>query len=257
MRRLIAFTLFVGFLWLMPLNTLLQQDLYHAYAAPSFSPGNFHPLGTMENGFDLLVLLMMSLRYGLGMALLASLFTLPLSLAFAYAMKWKTIHIFTHAFLALPGLLWSACIVAAIGQSGPGGLMFALVIPGSLFFAKLLWDIQIPLRHKTFFYSAITLGQTDWNLFSKHLLPNLKMPMMVQGTQWIAQALLFETTLSYLGIGSQMSFGRLLKEASGIWMIRSTPLIFVATVLMATTYFLFDLANRIQKTDIQPRNNLT
>jgi peptide/nickel transport system permease protein len=64
--------------------------------------------------------------------------------------------------------------------------------------------------------SAIAIGRSDVGIVWKYILPNIRSPLVVQGTIQFAVAILAEAGLSYLGLGTQpphASWGRMLQEA--------------------------------------------
>ena len=69
--------------------------------------------------------------------------------------------------------------------------------------ARVVRGDFLSLREKEFVEAARALGASDRRIIFKHLLPNAVGPIIVNATITVATAILFETALSYLGLGVQ------------------------------------------------------
>jgi peptide/nickel transport system permease protein len=73
------------------------------------------------------------------------------------------------------------------------------------------------LKEREFILAARSIGTTNFNLITRHILPNVMSPIMVSATLGIANAIITESALSFLGLGFPPDFptwGRLLNDAT-------------------------------------------
>jgi ABC-type dipeptide/oligopeptide/nickel transport system permease subunit len=69
--------------------------------------------------------------------------------------------------------------------------------------ARLVRGQFLSLREKEFVEAARSVGVPDWRVITHHLLPNTMAVIIVQATLFMSQAILIESSLSYLGLGAQ------------------------------------------------------
>lgn len=124
--------------------------------------------------------------------------------------------------MAFPGILFAIALVAVLGP-GLGNVIFALSILGWVGYARLVRAQVLVEREKAYFESARALGAGWARLIFRHLAPNVAGPVLVQASFGIAGAVLAESSLSFLGLGTQKipSFGSLLNH--GINFLRTAP----------------------------------
>jgi peptide/nickel transport system permease protein len=82
--------------------------------------------------------------------------------------------------------------------------------------ARLVRAQFLSLREKEFVEAARALGATKWRQVVRHILPNALGPVIVAGTIEVANAIIYEATLSFLGLGfppDVPSWGRILHDA--------------------------------------------
>jgi peptide/nickel transport system permease protein len=178
-------------------------DLLHRLAPLSAQ----HWLGTDELGRDILSRLI----YGARLSLTVAVSVVGLSLAAGivlggiagYYGRWIDIAINTflmNAFLALPGILLAIAFVAFLGP-GLLNLILALSIGGWVGYARLVRAQVLAVREREFVEAARALGASDLRIFTRHILPNILQPLIVQAAVGMAGAVLAEATLSFLGLG--------------------------------------------------------
>lgn len=121
----------------------------------------------------------------------------------------------SNAFLALPGILLAIAFVAFLGP-GLFNLILALSISGWVPYARLVRAQVMAVRQREFVEAARALGASDLRLLTRHILPNILQPLIVQAAVGMAGAVLAEATLSFLGLGippPAASWGSMLNEA--------------------------------------------
>jgi len=193
-------------------------DLTHRLAAPSGT----HWLGTDELGRDILSRVIFGARLSLTVAISVVGLSFLLGLIFGglagYYGRWLDVTINTflmNAFLALPGILLAIAFVAFLGP-GLLNLILALSIGGWVGYARLVRAQVLAAREREFVEAARAVGASDLRIFTRHILPNILQPLIVQAAIGMAGAVLAEATLSFLGLGvppPAASWGAMLNDA--------------------------------------------
>lgn len=181
------------------------------YKAPLSSE---HPLGTDTNGFDILVRLMYGGRISLVIAfiviILETLIGIVLGGLAGYFGGWvdQLVMRIVDIFASLPGLpilLILSATIASI-ESIPAEhriyyLMAFLTLMGWTGVARLIRGQILSLREQEFMLAAETTGIRTSRKIFKHLVPNAIPQLIVTATLGLGGIILYESTLSYLGIG--------------------------------------------------------
>ena len=194
---------------------------------PSFA----HPLGTDQLGRDTLARIMAggrtSITVGLT-AMLLSLFLGTLIGIFAgYFKKLDSVLMrFTDLFLSLPLLPLLLVMMLLFREPlstsfGPEKGMFVLIvvsigITSWMPTARIVRGDVLAIKEREFILAARSIGGTDTKIIFRHILPNVLSPIMVSATLGIANAIITESALSFLGLGFPPDFptwGRLLNDA--------------------------------------------
>jgi ABC-type dipeptide/oligopeptide/nickel transport system permease subunit len=180
----------------------LAQDLAAVLRPPSVT----HPLGTDDLGRDVLARLIYGARLSIGAAMMAvaiaTLAGLPIGLAAGYVggRLDDALMRVIDALQAFPALILAMAISAALGP----GLFNVMVAVGIVYtprFARLVRGQVLSLREELFVESARAVGASHSRILSRHVLPNVVAPVIVQVSVGVAFALLAETSLSFLGVG--------------------------------------------------------
>lgn len=208
-----------------------------------------HILGTDENGRDLLSRLMFGGQISLTVAFFAVLMELVIGTIIGalagYYGGWIDYVLMrvTDVFLAiplLPLLLVLTAIVAASSNRAALGFGVIVVIIGGLSWpavARLVRASFLSLREKEFCEAARALGNRDGRIIFRHLLPNAIAPIIVQGTLEVANVIIVESTLSFLGFGIQpptASWGNMLANAESNMAIAPWVAIFPGLCILVT-----------------------
>jgi peptide/nickel transport system permease protein len=120
-----------------------------------------------------------------------------------------------NAFLSFPGILLAIAFVAFLGP-GMFNLILALSIGGWVGYARLVRAQVLATREREFVEAARALGASDWRVITRHILPNMIQPVIVQAAIGMAGAVLAEATMSFLGLGvppPTASWGTMLNDS--------------------------------------------
>lgn len=107
---------------------------------------------------------------------------------------------FVDVQLAMPFILLAITVMAILG----GGLfntIILLIVSQCVQYARLVRGSVLSLREREFILSARAIGVKDWCIIFQHLLPNLLGPVIVLMTLNVANNILLESSLTFLGLG--------------------------------------------------------
>jgi peptide/nickel transport system permease protein len=202
------------------------------FTARLHAPSWAHPLGTDDLGQDVLARMLYGGRISLAVGIAAMLVAIGVgTLVGAVAgmsrgfvgsgLMWLT-----DLFLSLPQLPLLLLVIYLFRDSlksvfGPEGGVFILIVVviGGLRWmpvARLVRAQFLSLREREFVEAARALGASKTRQVVRHILPNALGPVIVAGTIDVAAAIIFESTLSFLGLGFPPdipTWGRLLYDA--------------------------------------------
>jgi peptide/nickel transport system permease protein len=200
-----------------------------AFQAP---PSRAHLLGTDSVGRDVLSRLIYAARVSLTVGIfavamyviigttvgsLAGYYSGPVDLMLSRLMD---------IMLSFPPLI---IILFAVSIFGRPSLWNVIIVLGALGWpavARLVRGQVLTLRDQEFIQAAHAIGASDAALVSRHLLPNAMAPVLVAATFGMANAILVEAALSFLGLGVQPptpSWGNMLTDAQSLTILERMP----------------------------------
>lgn len=121
---------------------------------------------------------------------------------------------FADVQLALPFILLAITFMAILG-GGLTNIIILMIVSQWVQYARLVRGQVLTLREREFVLSARSFGVSDFNLIRHHLLPNLLGPVVVLMTLNVANNILLESSLTFLGLGvdpSTPSWGGMLAD---------------------------------------------
>ncbi|MEM6577117.1 MAG: ABC transporter permease [Pseudomonadota bacterium] len=225
------FALIVGLVFLGPVLWRVDPaylDLLARNAAPSPN----HPLGTDELGRDILARVLAGGRISISVGLAAMVIAVGLGTAIGlpagfYNRLDGPLMRLTDLFLALPLLPLLLVLVTLFRDSLTGlvgaqaGLFTLIVgaigITSWMQTARIVRGEVLALKERDFVMAARSGGARDSRLITRHILPNVLSPIVVSATLGMANAIITESALSFLGLGFPPDFatwGRLLADAT-------------------------------------------
>lgn len=194
-------------------------------------PSLAHPLGTDQLGRDTLARIMAGGRTSITVGLTAMLLSLFLGTLIGVVAGYfkkldSALMRFTDLFLSLPLLPLLLVMMLLFREPlstsfGPEKGMFILIvvsigITSWMPTARIVRGDVLAIKEREFILAARSIGGTDTKIIFRHILPNVLSPIMVSATLGIANAIITESALSFLGLGFPPDFptwGRLLNDA--------------------------------------------
>lgn len=191
-----------------------------------------HPMGTDQLGRDTFARMMAGGRVSVAVGIVAMLLALTLGALVGVLsgfFKWLDgpLMRLTDLFLALPLLPLLLVMVLLfrdpLSQAfGPEMGIFVLMvcaigITSWMPTARIVRGDVLALKEREFVLAARSIGTTNSKMILRHILPNVMSPIMVSATLGIANAIITESALSFLGLGFPPDFptwGRLLFDAT-------------------------------------------
>jgi peptide/nickel transport system permease protein len=212
-------------------------------------PSSQHLLGTDQVGRDVWARLVYgartSLIVGFGAVAIAIVIGTTLGLAAGFLGRWadQSIMRLTDAFMSVPSLL---IVIVFVSITGPS--LASIVVVIALFTwtqpARLVRGQVLSLREREFVLAAHVTGVSRTRIITDHLLPNLLGPLSVLATFGVANAILIEAGLSFLGLGVRPptpSWGQMVSAAQSpevllheLW-IWVPPSIAIALTVLSVT----------------------
>ncbi|HEX3567298.1 MAG TPA: ABC transporter permease [Acidimicrobiales bacterium] len=194
-------------------------------------PNGKHLLGTDDLGNDQLTLMIyaahLSMTIGLLVALISTIIGTLIGAMAGYFGGWvdQLLMRITDLFLVVPAL---AVIGVAqqglenkplplVGKVNSSTLIIGVVsIVFWMYIARVVRGLFLSLKEKEFIEAARASGASSWRIMFRHILPNTIGPIVVNTTLIVAQAILLESTLSFLGLGIKppaVSLGSMMSDA--------------------------------------------
>jgi|SRR5262245_51873152 len=198
--------------WVAP-HDPAKQTLIRRFTPPMWLPGGnpAYPLGTDQVGRDILSRIIhgarISLLVGISAVVVSLLVgvTLGLSSGFIGGRVDTVIMTIVDITLSFPQLLLALAFVAALGPS----LLTIIVVLGLTGwerYARVIRAEVLALREKEFIEAGRALGVGATRMLLVHVLPNTVSSIIVMSTLQVAQAILQEAALSFLGVGSGRAY---------------------------------------------------
>jgi len=229
----IAGAVIVGFVVLTALfgHLIWRTDPNNTAGTRLLGPSWTNPMGTDDLGRDTLARVIhgaqVSLQVGavaVGISLGAGLLIGLVSAFYRGFLDLLLMRLVDIVF-AFPFLVLAMLIAGLLGPSRQNA-MIAIGIVYTPAFARVIRAAVLEVMGFPFIESARSLGAGDVRIMTRHVIPNIVAPLTVLTTVYFSQAILAESTLSFLGLGTQppeAAWGNMLSNArnfidSSVWM---------------------------------------
>jgi oligopeptide transport system permease protein len=237
-----------------------------AIAGPSFSPHAYdaldwehmavppqieasHWLGTDRLGRDLFVRTLYGVRISLVIGLLATLVSLCIGVAWGAVAGYVGGRVdglmmrIVDVLYSLPYIFIVIILTTIFDRGNIYVLFVAIGAVGWLTMARIVRGQTLSLKRKEFIEAALASGVSTPGILLRHIVPNVVGPVIIYATLTIPQMILFESFLSFLGLGVQeplASLGSLINEGaqemeSAVWMLL-VPAGFLVTLLVCFNF---------------------
>lgn len=231
-------------------------------------PSGAHWFGTDELGRDVLSRVLVAVQASMKVAVVSVLFAavvgVTLGVFAGYRGGWldTVVMRLVDVMFAFPVLLLALAIVAILGP-GLGTTILAIGIVYTPIFARVARASTLSVRVEPYVAVSRTMGTGSGYILTRHVLPNITGPLIVQTSLSLAFAILSEAALSFLGLGlqpPQPSLGRMIFDSQGFvtlaWWMAVFPGAAIVVIVLAFNLLgdgLRDVLDPKQRTMIEAR----
>ena len=225
----------------------LAQDLNARFKPPAWEEGGSreYPLGADNLGRDVLARILygsrVSLLVGFAAVLVAEMAGILLGLIAGYygGRVDDLIMRVADVFMAYPFMLLTISIIAVLGNS-IFNLILVLGLSDWVTYARTIRGSVLSIKEKEFVEASRAIGTPHRVIIRRHILPNVISPLVVLGTLRVANIIIWESGLSFLGMGvppPMPTWGRMLAEGriyiTDAWWLVTLPGIAIMLTILA------------------------
>ncbi len=208
-------------------------------------PSAEHPFGTDPVGRDILARTIYGGQISLLIGLLAMLVELFIGITIGALAGYyggildSLLMRFTEAWLNIPTLFLLLIMAKYFGGRIPDATLLGRTFSGSvvviiliigltswMYLARIVRAEFLSTKEEEFILAARAIGTSNWEIIAKHILPNCIAPIVVSATLSVANAILLESYISFLGLGVQpptATWGNMLQRAASNEVIQNAP----------------------------------
>jgi peptide/nickel transport system permease protein len=202
---------------------LTQLDILDGRLPPgssNFDGSITYHLGTDEQGRDILSGIFYGLRVSLIVAIVATVVAMAIGVVVGIYAAWAGGRIESFLMrlvdlqLSFPSILVALMLMAIFGR-GIDKVILSLIVVQWAYYARTVRGTALSETQKEYIDAARGLGLSSWRIVFRHLLPNCIPPLVVISTVQIANTIVLESSLSFLGVGvpiTQPSLGLLISN---------------------------------------------
>jgi len=222
-------------------------------------PGPGHVLGTDHFGRDTFSRIVygarLALLIGVGVVLFALATGVPIGVLSALFPRVGVVLMrMVDVLMSFPSLLLALGLIVILGQS----VFNAILAIGLIYLtttARIVYGVALRLKQEPFVEAARSSGAGTWWIVTRHILPNMISPLLVQASFVFAFAQLGAASLDFLGLGAPPdipSWGNMLAE-SRIYITRASWLLFWPGLMIVLTAFSLNLVGDALRDRMDPR----
>lgn len=240
-------------------------DLMDA-GAVSLPPSPSHIFGTDSMGRDLLTMILYGGRYSIAIGLFSALISTAAAVVYGavsgLSARWidDLLMRFSELMLSIPSILLIIFLQAMWGRATWVSLSVIIGLTSWPNIAKIVRSEVRQIGESDYILAARTMEGGFWYVLRRHLLPNLVPSIMFMAVTNIGQAMITESTLSFLGLGlplTTVSWGSLLSMSqevllTGCWWLIIIP----GAVLITTLVCVTEIGEYIRKKNNRRYSNL-
>jgi peptide/nickel transport system permease protein len=243
----------------------LSVNIRHRLAPPAWMEGGApeHLLGTDQVGRDLLSRIIyggrVSLVVGACAVLIAATIGVLLGLGAGYfggRIDW-TIMTVINVMLTFPFVLLALAVISVLGPSLTN-MILVLGVAGWPIYARVIRAETMAIREREFVLAGRALGMSHARIVFRQIAPNLISAIVVIATLQVAQVIIFESFLSFLGLGIQPptpAWGNMLGEGR-VYMLNSWWIATFPGLAIFTTTLVINLMGNALRDWLDPHLKL-
>ena len=240
----------------------LEIDYEAMLQAPSWA----HWMGTDAFGRDVFSRIIFGARTALAVGFLSSILgsgigaVVGMVSAFFGGRIDMAIERFMDVLLSFPIIVLALAVVAVLGKFPVGGLdlnlIVAIAIPMIPKVARVVRSATLAIRGLPYIDAARAAGYSNSRIIFRHIAPNVVAPFLIMFTAFIAQAILLEASLSFLGLGvtePTAAWGLMLSGTSQEFYAEAPWMILFPGIAISLAVFAFNLFGDALRDYLDPR----
>ena len=225
-------------------------------------PGSKHLLGTDGFGRDVFSRLVYGARTALLVGVSGSVVAATLGAALGVTTAYfgglvdLVVERFSEILLAFPLVVLALALVAAFGGGGIGSVVLAVIVVSVPRVARVVRASALSIRELPFVEAARALGAGHLAIMTRHMLPNVLAPYLIMLTALLGQAILLESSLSFLGLGvaePTPAWGLMLRGSATQFAERAPWLAIAPGVAISLAVFAFNFVGDALRDALDPR----
>jgi peptide/nickel transport system permease protein len=229
-------------------------------------PGPLHLLGTDSFGRDVFSRIVYGARtallVGLSGSIVAATFGAAVGVTTAYfgGLVDLLVERVSEILLAFPLVVLALALVAAFGASGLGSVILAVIVVSVPRVARVVRASALSVREAPFVEAARSLGAGHLGIMVRHILPNIMAPYLIMLTALLGQAILLESSLSFLGLGvaePTPAWGLMLRGSATQFAERAPWLAIAPGAAISLAVFAFNFVGDALRDALDPRLRVT
>jgi peptide/nickel transport system permease protein len=243
----------------------LTLDYVNLLAPPSWS----HPLGTDSFGRDVFSRVIYGARTALAVGFLSSILGSTLGAIIGVASAYfggrtdLIIQRIMDVLLSFPIIVLALTVVAVLGKNIVLGidinLIIAIGVPMVPKVARVVRSSALAIRELPYIDAARAAGFSHTRIIFRHIVPNVVAPYLIMLTAFVAQAILLEASLSFLGLGvtePTPAWGLMLSGAAIDFYQQAPWMIIFPGVAISLAVFAFNLFGDSLRDSLDPKIKL-
>lgn len=246
---LMYFTLAIGAAWISPFH---PEEI--DFAAMLTGPNHEHIMGTDQYGRDVFSRLVYGARTAMAVGIISAFFGCTVGALIGATSGYfggridNLIQRVVDIMLAFPIIILAMVVVAVLGKWLVFGvdmnLIIAIALPMVPKMARIARSSTLSIAQMPYIDAARAAGYSHARIILRHIAPNIVAPYLVMVTAFIAQAILLEASLSFLGLGvtePTPAWGLMLSGASADFYKAAPWMILFPGLAITLSVFAFNL----------------